>query len=126
MHKPRPRGLRDIKHAQRESFLFKELSDLFLKIAIDDPRLHEYYVTRATLTPNRGHCTLFFHTPAGHDAFKAMMPVLILYKPSLRSALSKSLQTRYTPELHFEYDAGIDKQNKIEDLFNRLHDEGKL
>ena len=117
---------RSVKHAQRESFLLREISDLFLRIALDDPLLQDFYVTRVELSPDRGHCTIHFHTPSGFDVFKEKLSSLILYKPSLRSALSKALHTRYTPELKFLYDEGIDKQNKIEDLFRRLEDEGKL
>ena len=118
--------IREIKHSQRESFLLRELSELFLRIALEDPGLHYFYITRVELSPNRGHCTLYFHTPGGFEIFKERLSRLILYKPSLRSALSKSLHSRYTPELKFVYDEGIDKQNKMEDLFRRLEEEGKI
>ena|SRR5438477_10810252 len=115
-----------IKHAQRSSFILREVSELFLKIAMDDVTLQELYITRVELSPDRGVCTIFFHTPAGNEGFQKLMPTLILYKPSLRSALAKASSARYTPDLRFAYDAGIDHQNKIEDLFKKLKDEGKL
>jgi ribosome-binding factor A len=118
--------VRDIKHAQRESFLLKELSELFLHISLNDLLLQNFYITRVELSPDRGHCTVFFHTPEGFSAFEEKLSSLILYKPSLRTALSKALHSRYTPELRFAYDEGIDKQNKIEDLFRKLEEEGKL
>jgi ribosome-binding factor A len=117
---------RKVKHAQRESFLLQELSALFLRISIDDPALSDFYITRVELSPNRGHCTIYFHTPQGFEIFKEKLSALILYKPSLRSALSKALHTRYTPELKFLYDDGVDKQNKMDDLFAKLEKEGKL
>lgn len=118
--------VREVKHAQRESFLLRELSELFLRVALNDPLLQDYYITHVKLSPNRGHCEIFFHTPRGFQVFKEHLSALILYKPSLRSALSKALQTRYTPDLTFMYDEGIDKQNKMEDLFRKLEEEGKL
>lgn len=117
---------RTVKHAQKESFLLRELSESFLHISLSDAQLQDCYITRVELSPDKGHCTVFFHTPGGIDSFKSKMSTLILYKPSLRSALSKALHSRYTPDLRFEYDSGIDKQNKIEDLFNKLEAEGKL
>jgi ribosome-binding factor A len=115
-----------IKHAQRASFILREVSELFLKISLDDSRLQELYITRVELSPDRGMCTIFFHTPLGNEGFQKLMPILILYKPSLRSALAKASHARYTPDLKFAYDTGIDHQNKIEDLFNKLKEEGKL
>jgi ribosome-binding factor A len=115
-----------IKHAQRTSFFLREVSELFLRLSMDNVKLQELYVTRVELSPDRGMCIIFFHTPLGEEEFQRLMPTLILYKPSLRSALAKANQARYTPDLKFAYDEGIDHQNKIEDLFNKLKDEGKL
>jgi ribosome-binding factor A len=114
-----------IKHAQRTSFYLREISDLFLKISLDEVALQELYVTRVELSPDRGFCTVFFHTPGGKESFEKAKPTLILYKPSLRSALAKASHSRYTPDLRFTYDSGIDHQNKIEDIFNKLDSEEK-
>lgn len=115
-----------IKHAQRESFFLREVSELFLQLSMDDVRLQELYITRVDLSPDRGMCTIFFHTPGGRASFEQKMPTLILYKPSLRSALAKASHSRYVPDLRFSYDEGMDQHNRIEDLFNKLKDEGKL
>src|SRR5438477_12739682 len=66
-----------IKHAQRSSFILREVSELFLKIAMDDVTLQELYITRVELSPDRGVCTIFFHTPAGNEGFQKLMPTLI-------------------------------------------------
>lgn len=116
----------DKKRAQRESFLLRELSSFFLRITLEDRLIHDFYVTRVELSQDKGWCTIYFHTPRGFEVFNEHLSHLISYKPSLRSALSKSLQTRYTPDLKFAYDQGIDRQNHMEDLFERLKDEGKL
>lgn len=114
-----------IKHAQKTSFYLREISDLFLKISLDEIALQELYVTRVELSSDKSFCTVFFHTPTGKEGFEKAKQILILYKPSLRSALAKSSHSRYTPDLRFAYDAGIDHQNKIEDLFSKLDSEEK-
>ena len=118
--------IQDVKRAQKESFLLREVSTLFLRIALEDKLLHDFYVTRVELSPDKGWCTVFFHTARGFDFFNEHISHLISYKPSLRTALSKSLQSRYTPDLKFAYDQGVDKQNRMEEIFERLKDEGKL
>jgi len=118
--------VRDIKHAQRESLLHREISNFFLQITLDDPQLQGLYVNRVKLSADRSMCTVFFYTEGGNADFEAKRKQLVLYKASLRNALSKVLRGPYTPDLRFKYDAQFDKQRKIEDLFETLKKEGKL
>ncbi len=117
---------RQVKHAQKESFFLKEIADLFLRISLDEKRLYGLYVSRVKLSPDRGKCTAFFHSPEGKSDFDEKLPILILYKPSIRSAIAKSLQSRYTPKLMFAYDSALDKQQQVNDLIDQLKKEGKL
>lgn len=119
--------IKTVKHAQRESFFLKEISAFFMQISLDEKSLSNCYVTRAELSPDRGTVTIYFHNSGGKENFDSKtLKTLILYKPSLRAALAKISHSRYTPELKFVYDSGIDKQNQIEDLFARLASEGKI
>lgn len=123
MTKPR---LSKIKHAQRESLLLHTIASLFMQIIQDEPLLAGFTVTRVELSPNKSSCRIFFHTQGGLEEFEKKRKALVLYKPSLRQALSKSIHGRYTPELRFAYDAQLDKQRHIDDLIDKLKDEGKL
>jgi ribosome-binding factor A len=78
------------------------------------------------LSPDKGLCTIFFHALNGVVEYEALRPQLILYKPSLRKALSQTIHGRYTPELRFAYDTHLDKQQRMDDLIERLKREGKL
>ncbi len=79
----------------------------FLRITLDEPRLHGIYISRVKLSANRSICTVFFYTPSGISDYEAKRPLLVMYKPTLRTALSKTLHGRYTPDLLFDYDATI-------------------
>jgi ribosome-binding factor A len=120
------RGISDIKHAQKESFLTREISNQLLKIIIDDPKLEGIHVTRVKLSPEKGRCTVFFCAYKGEEDFKAKLPQLILYKPSLRSAVAKAMQSRYTPDLTFVYDEQLEETQKLNLLIEKLKDEGRL
>jgi ribosome-binding factor A len=115
-----------VKRSQKESFLLQEVAALFLRLSLDEKILHDLYVTRVELSPEGGTCTVFFHTPAGHDSFNERKKHLILYKPSMRASLAKTSHSRYVPDLKFAYDEGIEKQQRMEELFNKLKTEGKL
>ncbi len=118
--------VRDIKHAQRESLLQREISNFFLQITLDDPLLKGLYVNRVKLSADRSMCTVYFYTEGGIKDFEAKRKQLVLYKPSLRAALSKVLRGPYTPDLRFKFDEQFEKQHKIEALFEKLKKEGKL
>ena len=118
--------VREIKHAQREALIYKELSSLFIRVAYDEKLLASLYVNRVSLSPDRSNCTVYFQTLGGIEDFEAKLRTLILYKPSLRTALSKTLHGRYVPDLVFKYDDKFDEQRRVEDLMDRLKDEGKL
>lgn len=120
------RGISDIKHAQKESFLMREISMQLLKIINDDSKLEGIHVTRVKLSPEKGRCTVFFSSLYGQDDFKAKLQQLILYKPSLRSAVAKAMQSRYTPDLTFAYDDQLEKTEKTNLLIQKLKDEGRL
>lgn len=117
---------RDVKKSQKESFFLQEIATLFLQLSMDEKKLHDLYISRVELSPDGGLCNVFFHTPQGIDSFNERKKDLILYKPSMRAAVAKASHSRYAPDLRFVYDEGLDKQQKMEDLFNTLKSQGKL
>jgi ribosome-binding factor A len=112
--------IRTIKKAQKESQLFQELSKLFLEIALDDTRLSGIFLNRVSLSANKSLCTVYFYTPDGKEAFEKKLPFLILYKPSMRKALSSLISGRYTPNLKFTFDEQFEKQQHIESLLDAV------
>lgn len=114
---------RAVKHAQRESLLQRELSVLMQRIVADDPRLQGLYISRVSLSPDRGSCTIFLATTNDKTTFEDQLRQLVLYKPSLRTALARAIQARRVPELLFRYDTQIAKRLRIEALFEQLEKE---
>ena len=120
------RQFKEIKRARKESLLLKEISNFFLRIAQEEPNLQGLYISHVSLSSDYGICSVFFHTSDGKEKFKKQLPLLILYKPSLRSAIAKAVEGRYTPNLIFKYDEVFDKQQKVNELIEKLKTEGKL
>jgi len=115
-----------VRHAQRTALLLRELSALFLQITQDNEKLRELYVSRVKLSPDGGMCVIFFHSSGGLEAFERLRPELVLYKPSMRSALAKLVHSRRVPDLRFVYDEEFDKHQRVDDLIEKLKQEGKL
>lgn len=116
----------DIKRAQKESYFFREICQLFRHITIDEPNLNGLYINKISLSSDGGICTVLFLATNGRSEFEEKLPLLILYKPSLRSALAKTSPGRYTPNLIFRYDEDQEKVDKIDRLLDKLKNEGKL
>lgn len=119
--------LRHIKHAQRESYFTREIVSLMQKIAMDDQKIFDLYVTRVSLSHNRGSCTVFLGTFNGNEeGFDEKLRQLVLYKPSLRTGLAKLSHTRCVPELFFRFDDRLKKIHRMEKIFDELKSTGQL
>ena len=116
----------EIKKAQKESYFFREISQFFHQIVIDDQRLSGMFINRVSLSSDGGTCVVLFLANNGKPEFEEKLSTLILYKPSLRTALAKTSHGRYTPNLIFRYDDDHEKVDKINRLLDRLKDEGRL
>lgn len=114
------RPVKNIKKAQRESLLLKEIAQLFLEKSIEDPELHNVFINRIELSPDGGVCTIYFYGSSGKEAFTTVLEKLKLYKPSLRKAIAARINARYTPELIFRFDEQLKKQLEIEELIERV------
>lgn len=116
----------DIKHAQRESFFLREVSNFFMRIAQDEPRLSTLYIEHVQLSADGSRCIFYFHSAKGKQEFEELLPLLILYKPSMRASLAKIVSRKYVPQLVFAYAEHVDKQRKVDALIESLKKEGKL
>lgn len=123
MNNPR---IREIKHAQKESALLHEISQLLVQIAQDNTALQGLTITRVSLSPKKSFCFVYVHALGGIKEYEEKRPQLVLYRASMRKALSKLLHGRYVPDIRFEYDSRLDKERRIDDIIERLKAEGKF
>lgn len=108
------KNLSQIKRAQKEALLLRELCQLFLQISIDDSRLQGVSITHVDLSRDKGVGDIYFYVPGGLEAFEPIRSILILYKPALRKAIAQRIPSRHVPNLLFKYDDKFEKQMKLE------------
>lgn len=109
----------DIKRAQKTSLLLRAISTLFSQASMDNKELASVYVNRVELSSDKSLCYVFFCAHGGKEEFEAKKQYLILFKPSLRAALAKQINGRYTPQIVFKFDAVHDKVQRIETLLEK-------
>ncbi len=111
--------LRDRKKAQKESHMYQEISKIFHLIVLDNEALRGLMVSRVSLSRDKSHVTVYFYAPGGLAEFEEKRPTLVLYKASMRKAISQLIPGRYTPDLTFTFDALFEKQQKIQNLIDK-------
>ncbi len=115
-----------IKRAQKSALLYRTISSLFLKASLDDARLVGITLTRARLSDDKSVCEIYFITAGGEQEFQERIHDIILYKPSLRSAVAKEIPGRYAPDLVFKYDTQEEGLRKIDQILLDLKNKGEL
>ncbi|OGB97575.1 hypothetical protein A3F06_03525 [candidate division TM6 bacterium RIFCSPHIGHO2_12_FULL_36_22] len=115
--------VQDIKRRQKESLLYREISKLFLEVALDNPGFQSLFINKVVLSPDKGLCTVYFYSPKGIDFFKTQLEALKLFKPSLRKALSQTINSRRVPQIVFAFDSQLEKQEHIEQLLDQIKQE---
>jgi len=113
-----------IKRSQKEAALFRLISSLVHQATLEQPSLQGTFVTRVELSPGKTLCHVFFYTAQGQEHFNQVLQDLKLFKPSMRKAIADEMQSRYTVDLMFQFDAQFEKKERIDRLLDSLKDQG--
>ncbi len=109
-----------VRQEQKKSLYKKEFSRLFQALMSDVPAFTSLAITRVDVSADGGICYLFFSSFLGKDDFLKLLATLKLYRGSLRAAMSRSIKTRYVPDLIFLFDEELEKQRELEALLDQV------
>jgi ribosome-binding factor A len=112
-----------IKRNQKQSLLYKEISKLIQQASLDDSELTGFYISKVELSDNKSNCFVFFFSDLGEEHFRTVFKKLVLYKPSLRAALAKKINSRRVPQITFKYDTKFATQREVEELIESIKTE---
>ncbi len=109
--------------AQKVGSLIKEeLSMLFQR----NFSMSEYgflTVTDIIMSPDLRIAKVYISVFGDAERKKKSFSMLEAQKPSIRSMLGHSVRLRYTPEIIFYLDETVDKAMKLENIFNKIHEQ---
>ena len=95
----------------------RSLAEL-IRLEVRDPRVGLVTLTGVELSRDQSHAKVFFTVlGAEHDA-EAAARGLANAAGFLRSALARELTTRKVPELHFEFDASVERGMRLTRLID--------
>lgn len=106
------------KREQKTSLFFHEISNLIRTLALDESDLLKVFVTKVSLSNDYSICYVYFSTYTDKSDFDKALPILKLYKSSLRKAMAQAISSRYAADLVFFYDETKDKERKINALLD--------
>ena len=117
----------EIKREQKKSLFLRHISIILQSITQDDPVISKIYPTRVDFSADTGICYVYFATyDASEDSettYREAVKKLILYKPSMRAALAKKIDGRYTPDLLFLFDTTTDKVRAINSILDKVQEQ---
>lgn len=123
----------DIRREQKKSLFFREITTIIHRLTESEPTIARVYPTRIDFSADSGICYVYFATfsldnteEQSEAVFKEALSRLKLYRPSIRKALATALNARYTPDLLFLFDTKREKQQHIEQLLSKVHEELSL
>jgi ribosome-binding factor A len=95
--------------------VLRELSQLLVR-DLKDPRLRGVTLTRVKMSDDLRHGRVFFSHLEGHAHAAESVKGFRSASGFIRKQIGRALQLRYTPELDFEFDPGIENAARIDVL----------
>lgn len=102
MPKDFPRSRRIAEQVQRE------LSDI-IRLELKDPRVGMITLTDVEMTPDNAHARIYFTLLGDASRIAEAQAGLQHAAGYLRTELAHRLKIRVVPQLHFEYDASVER-----------------
>jgi len=102
--------------------VLRELSQMLVR-DLKDPRLRGITLTRVNMSDDLRHGRVFFSHLQGHRHAAESIKGFRSAGGFIRRQIGRALQLRYTPELDFEFDPGIENAARVDALLRA--DRGK-
>ena len=106
-----PRSRRIAEQIQRE------LSDI-IRVGLKDPRVGMITITDVEMTPDNAHAKVFFTVLGQQPRIDEAVSGLQHAAGYLRSQLAQRIKIRVMPQLHFEYDASVERGIRLSQLID--------
>jgi ribosome-binding factor A len=98
--------------------IHRELSEL-IRLELKDPRVAMVTLTGVEVTPDYAHAKVFYTTLAD-DAQRAVIEQGLKRSAGfLRRELGRRVRIHHTPELHFVFDASVERGSHLSQLIDQ-------
>ena len=95
----------------------RELAEM-IRLELKDPRVSLVTLTDVEISPDYTHAKVFYTTLAGEEQRQAIERGLKHAAGFLRRELGRRVRIHHTPELHFVYDASVERGSHLSQLID--------
>lgn len=95
----------------------RELSEI-IRLELKDPRVGMITITDVEMSPDLAHAKVYFTSLGEGETLARTQASLKRASGFLRAALGSRLSIHNTPELHFEYDASVERGMRLSQLID--------
>ncbi len=113
-----------VKQKRINSEITKCLSEIIFEEA-RDTILKDITITASEVSNDLSYCKVYFTSFNDVDHKTIEKQINDETAKFLRMKLAEKIELRNTPELVFKYDESIEYGNNIENIINKIHNEGK-
>ncbi len=110
---------------ERLSALIQQTVADAISTKLKDPRIGFTTVTRVHVSPDGTHANVYVSVMGSEEEKKSALEGLKHASGFLRTYVANNLHLRTAPELHIELDRGLEHSARIEEILQRLEDEGE-
>ncbi|MDR1163574.1 MAG: 30S ribosome-binding factor RbfA [Candidatus Accumulibacter sp.] len=96
----------------------RDLSDL-IRLELKDPRVGMISLTSVEVSADYAHAKIFFSTLEASERVPEILAGLEKASGFLRHELGKRISTHMTPQLHFIFDASIERGAELSELIRQ-------
>ena len=104
------------KRTDRINELLREEIAVLVRDEVRDPRVGLVTITAVQTSPELDHAKVYVRMLGSEEEQEAALEGLRSAATFVRTQLSRRLQIRRVPELHFQYDRMLDQAARIEQL----------
>jgi len=109
----------EIKQKRTANHLQLVLSELIREV-VDDPRLRDVTVTEVRIDRELEHANVFVAALAGEEVRESVLAGLHSATGFLRREIARRVRMRRAPVLHFHWDAGLERGERIAKLLDEI------
>ena len=96
----------------------RELAEL-IRLELKDPRVNLVTITDVEITPDYAHAKVYYTTLAPEDQRAALEQGLKRSAGFLRREIGKRVRIHHNPELHFVFDASVERGTHLSQLIDQ-------
>ena len=103
----------------------KELASSIILYRLSDPRIKRVTILRAKFSPDLKYCTVYISILGSKSQIRTALRGLQHARGYIQRQIAERLSLRYAPIIKIEHDEGLEQQQEMTSLIDKVREEDK-